>query len=85
VAEARLAKRLLVLASLHGRARDGGGLALEISQAELGRFLGMSRQVVNRHLSDWQRNGWVEVGRSRIVIRKTEELRRLIAATAPQS
>jgi CRP/FNR family transcriptional regulator, cyclic AMP receptor protein len=83
VAEARLAKRLLILASLHGRAIASGGLELALSQAELGRFLGMSRQVVNRHLSDWQRRGWVEVARSRIVIHKGEDLRRVIAAAAP--
>jgi len=79
--EARLAKRLLILASLHGRGTEGV-LELGISQAELARFLGISRQIVNQHLSEWRRHGWVEVGRSRIVIRNAEALRQLIAATA---
>jgi CRP-like cAMP-binding protein len=79
--EARLAKRLLILASLHGRATRGV-LELGISQSELARFLGSSRQIVNQHLSDWRRHGWVEVARSRILIRNAEALRRLIAENA---
>jgi CRP-like cAMP-binding protein len=80
--EARLAKRLLILASLHGRAAAVGVLELGISQLELARFLGISRQIVNQHLSEWRRQGWVEVARSRILIRNAEALRKLIAETA---
>jgi CRP-like cAMP-binding protein len=76
---ARLAKRLLILASLHGRAAGIGRLELRISQAELARFLGSSRQIVNQHLSEWRRHGWVDIGRSQIVIRNSEALRRMIA------
>jgi CRP-like cAMP-binding protein len=79
---ARLAKRLLILASLHGRSAGIGQLELRISQAELARFLGISRQIVNQHLSDWRRHGWVELGRSQIVIRNAEALRQLIAEAA---
>jgi CRP-like cAMP-binding protein len=79
---ARLAKRLLILASLHGRAVAVGQLELRISQAELARFLGSSRQIVNQHLSEWRKHGWVDVGRSQIVIRNAEALRRMIAETA---
>jgi CRP-like cAMP-binding protein len=75
---ARLAKRLLILASLHGRAARVGHLELRISQAELARFLGISRQIVNQHLSDWRRHGWVELGRSQIVIHNADALRRMI-------
>ena len=78
---ARLAKRLLILASLHGRAVEVGKLELRISQAELARFLGISRQIVNQHLSDWRKHAWVELGRSRIVIRNAEALRRVVADT----
>ncbi len=78
---ARLAKRLLILASLHGRATGVGRLELRISQAELARFLGISRQIVNQHLSEWRRNEWVELGRSQIVIRNPEALRLMIAET----
>lgn len=75
---ARLAKRLLILASLHGRATGIGQLELRISQAELARFLGLTRQVVNHHLSDWRKRGWVNLGRSQIVIRNADALRRAI-------
>jgi CRP/FNR family transcriptional regulator, cyclic AMP receptor protein len=78
---ARLAKRLLILASLHGRATGIGRLELRISQAELARFLGISRQIVNHHLSEWRRHEWVELGRSQIVIRNPEALRQMIAET----
>ena len=79
---ARLAKRLLILASLHGRAERGGHLELRISQRELAHFLGISRQIVNQHLSDWRRQGWVDLGRTQIVIRNTEALRAMIAEMA---
>lgn len=75
---ARLAKRLLILASLHGRAARVGHLELRISQAELARFLGISRQIVNQHLADWRRHGWIELGRTQIVIRNTDALRAMI-------
>ena len=78
---ARLAKRLLILASLHGRAARVGHLELRISQAELARFLGITRQIVNQHLSDWRRHGWVDLGRSQIVIRDADALRRMISET----
>jgi len=76
---ARLAKRLLILASLHGRAAGVGHLELRISQSELAHFLGISRQIVNQHLTDWRRQGWVDLGRTQIVIRNTEALRTMIA------
>jgi len=79
---ARLAKRLLILASLHGRATGVGQLELRISQAELARFLGISRQIVNQHLAEWRRYGWLDLGRSQIGIRDAEALRRMIAETS---
>jgi CRP/FNR family transcriptional regulator, cyclic AMP receptor protein len=72
----RLAKRLLILASLHGRTVGDGGLELQISQSDLAHFLGVSRQIVNQYLRDWRQREWVELGRSRILIRSPAELRR---------
>jgi CRP/FNR family transcriptional regulator, cyclic AMP receptor protein len=74
--EPRLAKRLLILASLHGRAAGDGSLELQISQSDLAHFLGVSRQIVNQYLRDWRQREWVELGRSRILIRSPAELRR---------
>jgi len=76
-ATARLAKRLLILATLHGRTAPDGQIELRISQDELARFLGSSRQIVNQHLREWQRNGWVELRRGRITIVDPAQLRAL--------
>lgn len=75
---ARLAKRLLILASLHGRPSEPDELELRISQAELAHFLGISRQMVNQHLRDWQKSGWVTLGRARVTIRNKDALRAFI-------
>lgn len=77
-APARLAKRVLSLAMLHGR-QVTHGLELNISQADLARFLGVSRQVVNQNLNDWKERGWVEVGHSRLLVRDAEALKLLAA------
>jgi CRP-like cAMP-binding protein len=83
---ARLAKRLLILASLHGRPAElgtgTGHMELRISQADLAHFLGVSRQVVNQHLGEWSKAGWVALGRGRIVIRQPGELRKIVAEPA---
>jgi CRP-like cAMP-binding protein len=75
---ARLAKRLLVLATLHGRFTAPNRLELRISQAELAHFLGISRQIVNQHLGAWQKKGWVDLGHSRVAIRDRDALRAFI-------
>lgn len=53
--EQRLAKALLTLA---GDA-DRDGARVLTTQRELGHMIGLSREGVNRHLSVWQRKGWV--------------------------
>ena len=78
---ARLAKRLLVLAALHGTASPEG-MVLAISQSELAQFLNMSRQLVNRQLQEWRAKGWVSLGRARIVVRNAEALGRETGAPA---
>lgn len=80
---ARVAKRLLVLAQLHGRPADGGTTEMRISQAELAHFLGISRQIVNQHLGDWAKAGWVELGRGRIVIADPDALQQLVNQAVP--
>ena len=52
-APARLAKRLLSLAELHGEDVPDGR-RVRISQEELASFLGVSRQSVNEQLQDWK-------------------------------
>jgi CRP-like cAMP-binding protein len=78
---ARLAKRLLVLAALHGEA-GAHGMELAISQSELAQFLNMSRQIVNQQLQEWRAKGWVSLGRGRIVVTDAEALGREAGASA---
>ena len=63
----RLARRLLSLAKLHGQ-QSPKGVQLIISQEEMGRFLGISRQAVNQYLQEWQAKGWVAVGRGKVTV-----------------
>jgi CRP-like cAMP-binding protein len=77
---ARLAKRLLSLAMLHGT-QLADGFELKISQTDLAQFLGMSRQIVNHYLRAWRNEGWVEVSRARLVIKDAVSLER-VAGTA---
>ncbi len=46
----------------------GSGTRLDISQSEMASFLNASRQGVNMCLQDWQRAGWVAVGRGYVVV-----------------
>ncbi len=78
---ARLARRLLSLAELHGRGSNGSELT--ISQEEVARFLGLSRQIVNQHLQHWKARGWVALGRGKITLTDDEALRRLVAGAEP--
>jgi CRP/FNR family cyclic AMP-dependent transcriptional regulator len=63
----RLARRLLSLAKLHGH-HSPKGVQLIISQEEMGRFLGISRQAVNQYLQEWRTKGWVDVGRGKVTV-----------------
>jgi CRP-like cAMP-binding protein len=64
---AKLAKRLLSLASVHGRETPDGA-RLAISQEELAQFLGLSRQIVNQHLQAWRAKGWISLGRGSVTL-----------------
>jgi CRP/FNR family transcriptional regulator/CRP/FNR family cyclic AMP-dependent transcriptional regulator len=66
----RLAKRLLTLP------RDSGKpLVVRVTQAELGAMLGVSRESVNKQLNDFERRGWVTLGRGRVTLQDQEALR----------
>jgi CRP/FNR family transcriptional regulator, cyclic AMP receptor protein len=73
---ARVAKRLLSLARLQGR-QTASGLKLSISQEELAQFLGLSRQIVNKHLQGWKAQGWILAGRGNLTIANLPALERL--------
>ena len=73
---ARLAKRLVSLAHLHGQ-KTPDGATLRISQEELAGFLGVSRQIVNQHLQGWKERGWIRVGRGVLTLCDEGALRKL--------
>ncbi len=75
----RLARRLLSLGNLHGH-KNSNGVELRISQEEVARFLGLSRQAVNQYLQDWKVQGWLALGRGKIVIVDGHALRDVVAA-----
>jgi len=52
---ARLAHRVLELTG----ADPSSDSCLKITQAQLAKFVFVSRQVVNHHLSEWQSRGWI--------------------------
>jgi len=75
---ARLARRLLSLGKFHGR-ETPRGTHLTISQEEIARFLGLSRQVVNQYLQSWKAQRWVDLGRGKITILDEAALRKVLA------
>ncbi len=75
---ARLAKRLLTLGQLHGQ-NTAKGVRLSISQEEMARFVGLSRQVVNQYLQSWKSQQWVGLGRSNITILDPDALQSIVA------
>src|SRR5438876_7921094 len=57
----RLAKKLLDLAASHGvQQRRGILLDLRLTQEELANMIGVTRESVNRHLSEFRRTGLVQ-------------------------
>jgi CRP-like cAMP-binding protein len=77
----RLARSLLDLARRFGerqRAPSSGiYIALKLSQQELGDLVGATRESVNKHLSDWTRQGIVNLRDGRIVIADEDKVRHL--------
>lgn len=74
---ARLAHRLLELTAAGGIG-PGGCPLLTITQEELAKFVFVSRQVVNQHLSDWQSRGWISASRRRLVVNDRDALAELV-------
>jgi CRP/FNR family cyclic AMP-dependent transcriptional regulator len=63
-APARLARILLELAQLS----DAPGGYITISQLDLARRAGLTRQTVAKILGRWRRSGWLLTGRGRVVL-----------------
>ena len=66
--ERRIARALLRLAAQMG-SRIDGGIELTFTRQELAEMSGTTLYTVSRVLSEWERQGLVEAGRERVVIR----------------
>jgi CRP-like cAMP-binding protein len=75
---ARLAKKLLEMATLHGQAGpDGVRIGARLSQRELGGMLGVSRESINKHLGAWQKAGLVRLENGAITVCDRAKVARL--------
>jgi CRP-like cAMP-binding protein len=71
----RLARALIRLARQAGRKVGGGVLIdLPISREELAQMTGTTLFTVSRCLAEWERQGLIEAGRERVLIRSTHGL-----------
>jgi CRP-like cAMP-binding protein len=75
--DARLKSRLADLADLRRLDVhvDGPAVGLDISQAELAQLVGLSRPQVNQRLRALEADGWLELGRRRILVLDSAGLR----------
>lgn len=77
-APARLAHAILELSHQHG-IQDGEGvlISLRLSQGDLGKLVGLTRETVNGILQVWREQEVVEMDRRSIRVRDPERLRRV--------
>jgi len=79
----RLAKKLLDLAASHGvQQRRGILLDLRLTQEELANMIGVTRESVNRHLSEFRRTGLVQTVGRKFVVLDSDGLRERSEASA---
>ena len=71
----RIAKRLLSLADQHGKHPIvGGPVEVRLPQQDLADLVGTTRESVNKQLRAWVAEGFVELGRGRVVLKRPEAL-----------
>ncbi|MGB0630799.1 MAG: Crp/Fnr family transcriptional regulator [Alphaproteobacteria bacterium] len=74
----RLALGILRLLEEHGVEGDNGlSIGFRISQTELGNYVNISRENVNRQLREWEDAGVIRVGRGSISIQDRDALQRI--------
>lgn len=68
-APSRLARCLLRLSKACGKTVEGGTrLDIKLSQQQLGNYVGVSRETVNKHLGEWQRDGLITLAHGTITL-----------------
>ena len=76
---ARLAKRLLSLAEVHGKPDPKGvRIGFKLSQQELAHMIGATRERVNKELGIWRERGLIAMEEGMIVVRP-DRLKALVA------
>jgi CRP-like cAMP-binding protein len=75
-APTRLAKRLLALAHSQPKMQISG-TPIKTSQEEMARFIGVSRQIVNKHLQVWKKKQWIALGRGTVLVKDATALQQV--------
>lgn len=82
-AHARVAHALLELAERHGVSdADGVIVSVRLSQGDLGRLVGLSRETVNAILQEWREQHVLEMDRRSLRLRRPERLRQIASQPA---
>jgi CRP/FNR family transcriptional regulator, cyclic AMP receptor protein len=72
----RLAKRLVHLAEVFGKAVPGGvKIDISLSQQQLGNMVGMSRESMNKQLKQWRQDDLIRIEDGRYVLTNLDALR----------
>jgi len=73
----RLAKKLLELAAAHGVQRSSAGVLIDlpVTQEELANMIGVTRESVNRNLSDFKKVGLITNQGRKIIVKDGARLR----------
>jgi len=71
----RLAKKFLGLAETYGNKTDTGiEIGIKLSQREIGRLTGATRESINKQMRAWEEDGLISCEKGIITINKPEEL-----------
>ena len=77
----RLAKKLLLLAEVYGEStRHGVRIDLNLSQGDLGKMTGTSREGINKQMRSWRKQGLIEDDAGTITISNLKQLKRISEA-----
>lgn len=71
----RVGLRVLDLAEAYRFGDANSPIEITLSQEELARMLGVTRQSVNKELREFERRGWVKLGRGKLVLLEGAALR----------